>query len=68
MSMLTRFKLALALVGVVVFAAGVRVDDVRLRYTGIGFVAAAWLLRFVKPKPPAGSGGAASDPMQPPGS
>ncbi|HSA55137.1 MAG TPA: hypothetical protein VLE53_05500 [Gemmatimonadaceae bacterium] len=53
MSTLTRVKLALALVGVIVFAAGIRLDDGRLRYVGIGFVAAAWLLRFVKPKPPA---------------
>lgn len=53
MSLLTRIKLALALIGVVVFAAGVRLDDDRLRYTGIGFVVAAWITRFVKPKPPA---------------
>jgi hypothetical protein len=52
MSGLTRIKLALALIGVVLFAAGVRLDDSRLRYIGIGFVAAAWILRFVKPRPP----------------
>lgn len=54
MTTLTRIKLALALTGVVIFAAGVRFDDGRLRYIGIGFVAAAWILRFVKPGPPAG--------------
>lgn len=48
MTALTRIKLALALIGVVVFAAGVRFDDVRLRYIGIGFVAVAWVLRFVR--------------------
>ena len=56
MSTLTRVKLALALIGVIVFAAGMRLDDGRLRYIGIGFVAAAWLLRFVKPRPPASPG------------
>jgi hypothetical protein len=55
MSGLTRIKLALALIGVVIFAAGVRLDDSRLRYIGIGFVAAAWILRFVKPRPPSPS-------------
>ena len=66
MSLLTRFKLALALIGVVAFAAGARFDDERLRYTGIGFVAVAWLLRFVKPRPPAGSAGPPSDSAQTP--
>lgn len=50
MSVVTRVKLALAVAGLVVFGAGVRFDDRRLRWIGIGFVAAAWLLRFVKPR------------------
>ena len=48
MTVLTRLKLALALIGVVLFAAGIRFDDPRLRMGAIGFVAAAWLLRFAK--------------------
>lgn len=63
MTTLTRIKLALALIGVVVFAAGVRFDDERLRYVGIGFVAAAWILRFVKRRAPVDS---SSDPTSPP--
>jgi hypothetical protein len=50
MSILTRIKLALALIGVAVFAAGVRYDYARLRFVGIGFVFVAWVLRFVRPK------------------
>lgn len=53
MSVLTRIKLALALIGVVVFAAGVRFEEAQLRLVGIGFVAVAWLLRFMRTKPPA---------------
>jgi len=48
MSRLNQFKIALALIGLVLFGAGVRFGDSRLRMGGIGFVAAAWLLRFVK--------------------
>ncbi len=48
MSALTQLKIALALVGVLLFGTGVRFEDNRLRLAGIGFVAAAWLLRFVK--------------------
>jgi hypothetical protein len=48
----TRIKFALALIGLVIFVAGARMDDARLRFIGIGFFAAAWLLRFVKPRPP----------------
>jgi hypothetical protein len=49
-SLLTRFKLALAIIGVGIFAAGVRMDHSRLRLIGIAIVAAAWVLRFVKPR------------------
>lgn len=45
----TQAKLALALIGVVVWGWAVRVDDARLRVVGIGFLAAAVLLRFLRP-------------------
>ena len=48
MSTLTRAKIVLALVGLLLFGAGARLDRRELRYAGIAFVAAAWLLRFVK--------------------
>jgi hypothetical protein len=53
-SAVTRIKLALAIIGLVVFGAGVRFEDARLRWIGVGFVAVAALMRWVKPKPPAG--------------
>ena len=34
--------------GILVFGAGMRTESEPLRWTGIGIVAAAWLLRFVK--------------------
>jgi hypothetical protein len=46
--MVTRVKLALTLIGLAVFAAGVRLDHSVLRWVGIGFVAAAFLTRFVR--------------------
>jgi hypothetical protein len=48
----TRIKFALAIMGLVIFVAGVRLEDSRLRFIGIGFFVAAWLLRFVKTRPP----------------
>jgi hypothetical protein len=48
MSTLTKLKLALAVIGIILFLAGVRFDDTRLRVIGIVFVAAAWIVRFVK--------------------
>ena len=45
---LTQLKLALALIGLILFGAGVRLERNELRWTGLGFVVAAWLLRFVK--------------------
>ena len=53
MTTLTRAKVALALIGLVVFGAGMRLERVELRWTGLGFVAGAWLLRFVRPRNPA---------------
>ena len=41
-------KLALAASGIIVFGIGIRLENAMLRWTGIGFVAAAWLMRFVK--------------------
>ena len=48
--MVTRIKLALSIIGIIVFAAGVRLEHQTLRWVGIGFVAAAFLSRFVKPR------------------
>jgi hypothetical protein len=55
MNPLTTAKVALAVVGLLVFAYGIRVDSQSVRWVGIAFVAAAAVLRFVKPR----SGGAA---------
>ncbi len=41
-------KLALAAAGLALIGIGVRFDSAAFRWTGIGLVAAAWLLRFVK--------------------
>ncbi len=48
MNNLTTVKLALAAVAVILFAAGIRMDSTALRWTAIGFLVAAFLLRFVK--------------------
>ena len=50
MPTLTKVKLALTLMGLILFAAGVRYDDTRLRWTAIAFVAVAWVMRFVGPR------------------
>ncbi|HEX9562628.1 MAG TPA: hypothetical protein VF981_01605 [Gemmatimonadaceae bacterium] len=52
MSRLTQAKVALALVGLMLFGTGVRFQEGRLRLVGIAVVAAAWSLRFVRPKGP----------------
>lgn len=44
-------KLAIAAVGIGVFFLGIRHANDVLRWTGIGLVAAAFLLRFVRPRP-----------------
>ena len=49
---LTRVKLAIVIMGIVIFAAGIRLENSRLRGIGIGFLLAAFVLRFVKPRPP----------------
>ena len=48
----TRIKLALAIMGIVIFAAGIRMDNSQVRVIAIAFLAAAFALRFVKPRPP----------------
>ena len=48
MSTLTRAKIALALVGLVLFGAGVRLERTELRWVGLAFVVVAWLLRFAR--------------------
>jgi hypothetical protein len=46
-TLLTRAKIALALIGLVLFGIGVRLESTELRWTGLGFVVVAWLMRFV---------------------
>lgn len=48
----TTIKLGLAVIGLVVFFYGRWVEDDRLRWLAMGFLVAAFLLRFWKPKPP----------------
>lgn len=57
MSRLTRIKVALAVIGLVLFGAGVRLEDSRLRWAGIGAVAVAWALRFVHSRAPGEAAG-----------
>jgi hypothetical protein len=44
-------KMVLALVGAAIFAYGVRYADVVVRWVGMGFIAVAFLARFVKSGP-----------------
>lgn len=46
MSTLTRAKIAIALIGLFLFGAGVRLERLELRWTGLAFVVVAWILRF----------------------
>ena len=48
MTTLTRVKVALALIGLLLFGAGVRLERIELRWAGLGFVVVAWLLRFIR--------------------
>jgi len=52
MSNLSQLKIALAVIGLVLFGAGVRLERTELRWTGLGFVVMAWLLRFMRPRKP----------------
>jgi hypothetical protein len=49
---ITVLKIACALAGAGIFAYGVRSDDTVVRWVGIAFVVAAFLLRFVKKRTP----------------
>ena len=44
-------KLAFAVVGIITWAYGVREDDHRVRWLGIAFIVAAFLLRFLFTRP-----------------
>ena len=46
MTLLTTAKLAAATVGVMLLAWGMRADEPTIRWVGIAFLAAAFLLRF----------------------
>ena len=48
MTPLIQLRLALTLIGVVLFGYGVRTDDLRLRWMGIAFLAVSLALRFVR--------------------
>lgn len=51
---LTGAKLAFAVVGLLIWAYGLRTDDAAVRWLGIAFLLAAFLLRFVRRhRPPA---------------
>lgn len=52
MSTLTQAKIALALIGLIVFGMGVRLERSEMRWIGIAFVVVAWVLRFVRPRNP----------------
>ena len=56
MSSLTQVKVTLAVVGLVLFGAGVRFERTELRWIGLGFVVAAWVTRFIRPRNPGQSG------------
>lgn len=53
MRAVTKVKLALTVMGLIFFFAGVRLDDTRLRTIAIVLVAVAWAMRFIKPGPTA---------------
>jgi hypothetical protein len=50
MSALTQLKLGLAVAGLMLWGYGVRADVNSLRWTGIAFLAAAAVLRFIGPR------------------
>jgi hypothetical protein len=45
---LTLARLAFAVTGIIVVGIGIRVESAELRWSGIGLLAAAWLMRFAK--------------------
>jgi len=52
MTPLIQLRLALTLIGIVLFGYGVRVDDQRLRWIGIAFLAVSLILRFWRRRRP----------------
>ncbi|MBC7894990.1 MAG: hypothetical protein H7066_06240 [Cytophagaceae bacterium] len=50
MPTVTRVKLVLAVLGLLLFAAGARWENTILRWVAIGVIAAAFLLRFWRAK------------------
>ena len=52
MDRVTVAKVAFALAGIGIFAYGVRAEDSVVRWVGIAFVVAAFLMRFVKKRTP----------------
>lgn len=64
MSTLVRLKLALVVVGLIIWAWGFRTDDSFLRASGIVVLTIAFLLRFVGRR--ARTSGAPTDPPPPP--
>ena len=52
MTPLLQARLALSLIGVILFGYGVRTDDSRLRLIGIGFLAVSVVLRVWRRRPP----------------
>ena len=48
MNGIVKAKVALFIVAAILIGAGIRSDSASLRWTGIAFLAAAFLLRFVK--------------------
>ena len=57
MTTFTTIKLSLALCGIALFGAGIRLESPALRWAGLGCVAAAWLLRFRKSPTAGGTSG-----------
>ncbi|MDQ6690358.1 MAG: hypothetical protein M3Z18_07595 [Gemmatimonadota bacterium] len=54
MTPVTIAKLALMLIAAVLLTWGIRTDESALRWAGIGFLFAALILRFFKPRNPRG--------------
>ena len=52
MNAVSHLKLGLATAGVILFGYGVRVESNWMRWTGIGFLAAAAIMRFWRRKAP----------------
>lgn len=56
MTRIMQARLAIAFMGIVVWAYAIKVDDPRLRLTGIIFLAVSLALRFVGRRRPPGPG------------